>query len=229
MRVEEQARGKVIGKRVQASAISRGRRAKHLVFEGARSRAVMSLASELASSSGEEEKYFAELLLPRRDHPDNALSGAVLPVDDDEVPEIQCSLKGVRFKALSAPGPTGARPEHLKELLGIKNKRISRRLVQSVSKFVDVASKGALPNNAAFLLDSRLMFLRKKRGPKPRPIRVGELWRRVVAKRLMHDHHADIASMCKAARQFGVGFPGGVDVLIHFRIGMDKNSSRWKS
>ena len=38
VRVEEQARGKVIGKRVQTSAISRGRRAKHLVFEGARSR-----------------------------------------------------------------------------------------------------------------------------------------------------------------------------------------------
>ena len=44
----------------------------------------------------------------------------------------------------------------------------------------------------------------------------------MVAKRLMHDHHADIASMCKAARQFGVGFPGGVDVLVHFRIVLER-------
>ena len=79
MRVEEQPRSKVIGKRIQTSAISRGRRAKHLVFEGARSRAVMSLTSELASLSGDEEKYFAELLLPRSDHPDHALSGLCCP------------------------------------------------------------------------------------------------------------------------------------------------------
>ena len=34
VRVEEQARGKIIGRRVRSSTISRGRRAKHLVFEG---------------------------------------------------------------------------------------------------------------------------------------------------------------------------------------------------
>ena len=94
--------------------------------------------------------------------------------------------------------------------------------MQSLSKFVEVASRGGLPDNASFLLDSRLVFLRKKRGLKPRPIRVGELWRRVVAKRLMHEHHVDITSMCKAARQFGVGYPGGVDVLVHFRIVLEK-------
>ena len=222
VRVEEQARGKIIGRRLRTTADSRGRRAKHLVFEGARSRAVTSLTSELACLTTEEEKYFAEVLFPRTVNPDDALSGPLLPVDADEVPEVQCSLKGVRSKALSAPGPTGARPEHLKELLGIKNKRIARRLIQSISKFVEVASKGTLPDAAGFLLDSRLVFLRKKRGRKPRPIRVGELWRRVVAKRLMHDHNADIASMCKSARQFGVGYPGGVDVLVHFRIVFEK-------
>lgn len=207
---------------MQTSSAARGRRAKHLVFEGARSRAVTSLISEVASLSAEEEKHFADLLLPRSANPDTALSGVAPPTDPDEMPEVQCSLKGVRFKALSAPGPSGARPEHLKELLATKNKRISRKLIQSIGKFVDVASRGGLPDDAAFILDSRLVFLRKKHGPKPRPIRVGELWRRVVAKRMMHDHQSDISSMCKTARQFGVGFPGGVDVLVHFRIVLEK-------
>ena len=44
----------------------------------------------------------------------------------------------------------------------------------------------------------------------------------MVAKRLMHEHHANITSMFKAARQFGVGYPGGVDVLVHFRIVLEK-------
>ena len=78
-------------------------------------------------------------------------------------------------------------------MLACPNKRIARRLVGSVSTFVDAAKRGRLSVGTRFILDSRLVYLRKKRGEVPRPIRVGELWRRVVAKRLLHDHEADIA------------------------------------
>ena len=107
-------------------------------------------------------------------------------------------------------------------MLACGNKRLGRRLLQSIGKFANAASTGQLPAEARFILDSRLVFLRKKRGVVPRPIRVGELWRRVVAKRLLFEHQADIVTMCKDARQFGVGFPGGADVLIHFRILLEK-------
>ena len=136
-------------------------------------------------------------------------------LNEDQV--VVNSLKGVRFKALSAPGPTGARPEHLRELLECGNKRTARALASSVSAFVDAAIRGKLVEEARFILDSRLVFLKKKRGNVPRPIRVGELWRRVVAKRLLYDNQVDIASVCKDARQFGVGFPGGAEVFIHLR------------
>ena len=66
------------------------------------------------------------------------------------------------------------------------------------------------------------MYIRKKRGKKPRPIRVGELWRRVIAKRLVFVHQSNIASVCRQARQFGVGFPGGADILIHMRLVFEK-------
>ena len=43
---------------------------------------------------------FTELLLLRSAKPDYALSGCLVPVDADEVPEVQCSLKGIHFEAL---------------------------------------------------------------------------------------------------------------------------------
>ena len=67
------------------------------------------------------------------------------------------------------------------------------------------------------MLDSRLVFLRKKAGNAPRPVRVGELWRRVIAKRLLHANREKIQRVCIAARQFGVAVPGGAEGLIHFR------------
>ena len=222
VRIEEQARCKVHKNRVVSSSGARGRRAKYLVLEGARSKAITSLTSELVSLSAEEETQFADLLLPRSSRPDTALSSPLPISEPDENHEIKYSLKGIHFKALSAPGPSGARPEHMRELLATRNKRVSQKLIQSIGRLVDVATKGELPDGARFLLDSRLVFLRKKRGKKPRPIRVGELWRRVVAKRLMHEHRGDVAALCKKARQYGVGFPGGVDVLVHFRIILEK-------
>ena len=107
-------------------------------------------------------------------------------------------------------------------MLDCSNKRTARALGKSVSDFVDAASRGQLIDAARFILDSRLVFLKKKRGNIPRPIRVGELLRRVVAKRLLHDNRDDITRICKDARQFGVGFPGGADVFIHFRMVLEK-------
>ena len=172
-------------------------------------------------SREDELKYVGELL-PCSTRPGGALYGEGVFPDLPEDHEGVYSLKGVRFKALSAPGPSGARPEHLREMLNCLNKRTTRRMVGSVSKFVDIAQRGRLPTQARFILDSRLIYLRKKQGAVPRPIRVGELWRRVVAKRLLHENQADVNRVCRLARQFGVGLPGGVDVLIHFRLVLEE-------
>ena len=159
--------------------------------EGARARAVISLTSELADVTREEEEAFAGELLPQSVRPMEALSGGIGVEEIDEVGaeiELGYGLKGVRFKALSAPGPSGARPEHLKELLACGNKRVAREFARNIGKFVAAASGGHLPEEARFILDSRLVYLRKKHGKVPRPIRVGELWRRVIAKRLVFDN-----------------------------------------
>ena len=44
----------------------------------------------------------------------------------------------------------------------------------------------------------------------------------MVANRFMQEHQGDVAVLCKKAGQYGVGFPGGVDPLVHFRIILEK-------
>ena len=99
--------------------------------------------------------------MPRSTRLGEALSGHT-PFENDDNHDIIYSLKGVRFKALSAPGPSGARPEHLREMMACSNKQLGRRLLQSISKFVDAASRGLLPDESRFILDSRLVYLKKK-------------------------------------------------------------------
>ena len=81
------------------------------------------------------------------------------------------TLAGVRFPALSAAGPSGARPEHLREALAIRKRPLANRLLRAVGELIDAASSGALPECGRWLLSSRLVFLQKKSGPAPRPIR----------------------------------------------------------
>ena len=119
---------------------------------------------------------------------------------------------------MSAAGPTGARPEHLRELLAVRRRRTANSLLASIRDFVATAVDEDLPDAARWILDSRLVYLRKKSGNAPRPIRVGELWRRVIAKRVLDEHRAKIQHLCLSARQFGVSVPGGVDGLVHFRL-----------
>ena len=94
--------------------------------EGVKARAIATLTSDMATLSAEEEVRYAEELLPSSAVAETALFIPGIQLDELEEENISHSLKGVRFKALSAPGPTGARPEHLRELLACPNKRISR-------------------------------------------------------------------------------------------------------
>ena len=221
-RIEEQARNRPQKRAVGQGGGKKGKRAKYLVREGARARAVACLVSDLAELTPEEERKYAEELLPRSEKPELALSGGPDGSVEVENDDANCNLKGVRFKALSALGPSGARPEHLRELLSCGNKRIARNLLIEVGKFINVAAQGRLPDSARFILDSRVVYIRKKRGVIPRPVRVGELWRRVIAKKLLHIHHADIKAVCEEAKQYGVGQPGGAETLIHFRLILEK-------
>eukprot|EP00969_Alexandrium_andersonii_P065063 2864470-Alexandrium_andersonii.AAC.1 len=72
---------------------------------------------------------------------------------------------------MSGPGPSGARPEHLEELLAARRRSAVNRLLRAADGLVEHARRGALPESARWLLASRLVYLRKPSGPAPRPIR----------------------------------------------------------
>ena len=65
------------------------------------------------------------------------------------------------------------------------------------------------------MLNSRLVYIAKKIGSVPRPIRVGEIWKRLISKHLLHRHEAKVRRVMVEAAQFGVSMPGGAEALVH--------------
>jgi hypothetical protein len=207
---------------------ARARRARALIAEGAFSKAASSLHTEVAILDAEKQVTWGRTLLPGSARPAAARSVAPAAADGGEAAgdaqaQAASALQGVRFRAMSAAGPSGARAEHLRELVAVRDRRCANALLCAIGKFVDVATSGRLCDAARWTLDSRLVFLRKKSGVVPRPIRVGELWRRVVAKRLVDSCREDVQQACLVARQFGVAIPGGAEGLIHFRTLLERS------
>ena len=127
------------------------------------------------------------------------------PVDEDYVHP----LKGVHFAALKAPGPSGLRPEHLSELLGVPRRRVANRLLKALGKLIDLIGKGRLFNDARWITRSRTIFIPKKSGKAPRPLKVGEVLRSSNAKRLLKQNMPKIRSTFIQKRQWGIAVPGG--------------------
>ena len=219
VRAEEQCRSRcgTVSKKLRGTKNQyKTRRARMLVGEGAYSKAAASLQTDVADLEDKKQLEWAEKLLPNSTRPDAARAHSTEPPDEVEASR-GYALAGVHFRAMSAPGPSGARPEHLREFVAVRNRRIASRLLQAISKFVDAATAGYLTIDTRWILDSRLVFLKKKNSNTPRPVRVGELLRRVVAKRMVESNRTNIKEECFKARQFGVAVPGGADALIHFR------------
>ena len=223
-RIEEQRRAKAEKRKLQRSVKSMGssRRARILTQEGVLSKAAKCLTSAPADLSTEDQKAWAEKLLPCSVDAQRALN-VVAPalVDDGEEANLQRRvpvMKGIRFSALSAPGPSGARPEHLKEALHVPRRQIATSLLSSLSLVVEAAINGTLPDAAKWILESRLVYLQKKNSSVPRPIRIGELLRRVIGKQLKTDIQSSVTKTFLESRQFGAGVPGSADVLRAFRL-----------
>ena len=91
----------------------RGARARALVREGARSRAIAALTTEVATLSPADQRAWAAALLPGSQNPPDALSRPVAAQPDAEAAEQgdrRSAMQGVHFAALSAPGPSGSLP-----------------------------------------------------------------------------------------------------------------------
>ena len=205
----------------------RAGKARRQAAEGAYRKAVGSLTSDIADLDPAQQRAWARELLPHTTRTGGRhFSAAPTPAaasDEnsfDQQPGTDRAdhpLRGVRFAALSAPGPSGARPEHLKEMLSSNRRALSNRLLGLVGRLMTAAKRGELPAVARWILRSRLIFIKKKASTKPRPIRVGEFWRRSIAKKIVRQEETSLRKQMLEARQFGVAIPGGAEALLHFR------------
>ena len=167
----------------------------------------------------EQQRWASELLPDTESASPNPVRAAA-PINDPGVTDTQelpRPLDGVHFARLSRPGPSDMRPEHLRDMLGCNRRRAVNRLIRALHATEVLAAAGALPACWRWMLGSRLVFIAKKNGRKPRPIRVGEVWRRTVAKHMLHQHNAKVRQRMIAAHQYGVAIPGGAESLIHAR------------
>ena len=106
-----------------------------LVIEGAYSKPAASLHTEVAELDEAQQLEWAQKLLPNTSRP--AMARTVL----GEAPEQKDSprgyaVAGVHFRAMSAPRPSGARPEYLREfVVVVRDRRIASRLLRAIGKF----------------------------------------------------------------------------------------------
>ena len=135
------------------------RRARQLAREGAYRKGLQSLTGSTASFSTVEQRTWATKLLPssslpgsacysRTAQPDLAASsageGASAGADSDRFASKGSThaptslwgqaLMGVHFPALSAAGPSGMRPEHLRDALLAKRRSSVNRLLKAVAE-----------------------------------------------------------------------------------------------
>ena len=118
-------------------------------------------------------------------------------------------FSGLHYAALTAPGPTGTRPEHITDLFNVP-----RRV--ALSALFCKISAGALPPAARWLTRTRLCWQRKKNG-KPRPIKMGEFLRSAYAKRLVNLSQVHLRTKTLHMHQWGVNLPGACEALCHWR------------
>ena len=119
-------------------------------------------------------------------------------------------FSGLHYAALTAPGPTGTRPEHITDLLNVPRRVHANKIHAALSALFCRISAGTLPPAARWLTRTRL-WQRKKNG-KPRPIKMGEFLRSAYAKRLVNLAQVHLRTKTLHMHQWGVA--GGVRSLV---------------
>lgn len=126
--------------------------------------------------------------------------------------EVLSADKG--FPNGSTGGLDGLKPQHPKDLLAPSNGEISTELCETLQKLADQVIQGQVPPNiAAYFYEATLTPLLRKDG-EIRPIAVGNVVRRMVAK-IITKRVESQAGFMLLFQQFGFGTAGGADEVVH--------------
>ena len=100
---------------------------------------------------------------------DDAAEDSPEPSAHAPVSLYQRALGGVRFPALSGAGPTGARPEHLRECLATRKRAVVTRLLKAVAQLTEAGAAGTLPESASSVAFAARCSCRRRYALNPSP------------------------------------------------------------
>ena len=181
--------------------------------DGDISGAVRLLASEDTIAPANEETLAALKLKhpsPPRDlvFPEVTLAPCGLDITVEEVSKALQS-----FSAGSGAGPDGMRPQHLKDLVGIRGET-GAKFLTALCKTVNRIVNSDVPKEAAAVLfGANLTPLRKKDGG-IRPIASGSVFRRLAGKIVSRRIQAQLGEVLRPV-QLGYGTKGGCEIAVH--------------
>ena len=154
------------------------------------------------------------------------------PPSESEVPPKAFSGSDVASAALSfhkgtAPGPSGMRPEHLKSILKGKAPALIEKATVALTKIVNTMAAGKVPQaGRPYMCGARLQAGIKK-DSSLRPIAVGNLMRRLVAK-CFSSALAPRAAALLSPHQLGVAIQGGAETIAHsVKQAVQEDPGRW--
>jgi hypothetical protein len=118
------------------------------------------------------------------------------------------------FPQGTAPGPSRLRASHLKEAIGMRSQEQNDSTLSAITRVVNLLANGSCPPAVVpFLCGATLIPINKKTGGL-RPIAVGEVLRRLVAKCFTFSL-AQKAAQLLAPLQVGVSVKGGCESVVH--------------
>ena len=141
------------------------------------------------------------------------LDDLAAPVRDD-VPELDSTLVKRMIKSFprgSGAGPTGLRAQHLLNAITSDH---GDEAIGQLTSLCNLLARGEAPSNLAAYLGGASLMALEKPGGGVRPIAIGEVLRRLVAKCLCKLHEGEAYSYLWP-RQIGVAAPLGAEVGSH--------------
>ena len=187
------------------------KRAKFAIREGQYGKASQALTSfGLADRSASSLNKLVKL------HPQTSPpTSPPLPVPPPVVFSTKTVLKAIRsFPAASAGGPSGLKAAHLKEAISCTSPTSADKALSSLTELANLFVSGRAPREAYNGLCSANLFAAKKKSGGIRPIAVGEVFRRMVAKCSSMMLRSTVTSTL-APLQLGVATQGGCEAIVH--------------
>ena len=187
-------------------------RAKKLCLPGQFGRAAKILSSE--GVAPDNRKTLIEL---KKLHPEE--NEILEPLEDYSCEAYQFDegkvlLQLQSFSKFTAAGPSKMYPEHLLQAINCSTFDQSKRAMNSLTKLVNLASSGQLPSFVALAFCSATLTAMNKKKTGIRPIAVGEVIRRLVAKCIAKEAAIEAVELF-GSKQLGVAVKGGAESIVH--------------